>query len=107
MIVRAAHGAVISRALKDTRPTRRQKRIALAVAGAADLIQLALAPLFVEGGFSPFDVALDVATAVALFGVLGWRWRTALALGLELVPGVALFPSWTAVVATMPVNAAE
>lgn len=107
MIVRAAHGAVVSRALKDTRPTRRQKRIALAVAGTADLIQLVLAPLFVEGGLSPLDAALDVVVAVALFGVLGWRWRTALALGLELVPGIALLPTWTAVVAMMPASAGD
>jgi hypothetical protein len=86
------------------RPTARQKKIALVVAGAADLIQLALAPLFAEGALSPFDAVLDVAVAAALTGVLGWRWRTALALAVELVPGLALFPSWTAVVAMMPVS---
>jgi hypothetical protein len=96
--------AVVSRsaAKLHARPTRRQKRIALVVAAAADLLQLALAPLFAEGALSPFDVALDVLTAAALFGILGWRWRTALALGVELVPGLALFPSWTAMVATLP-----
>jgi hypothetical protein len=41
---------------------------------------------------------LDAVTAIALLVVLGFRWRLALALAAELVPGVALFPSWTAVV---------
>jgi hypothetical protein len=86
----------------DARPTRRRKRIALAIAAAADLLQLALAPLFGEGALSPLDDALDVVVALLLVVVLGWRWRTALALLLELIPGVALFPSWTAVIATLP-----
>lgn len=84
-------------------PTRRRKRIGLAIAMAADLLQLALAPLFVEGALSPLDDALDVVVGVALVLTLGWRWRTVLALGAELVPGLALFPSWTAMVATLPV----
>jgi hypothetical protein len=83
-------------------PTRRQKRIALAIAGVADLLQIALAPLFAEGALSPFDSVLDVIVAGALLAVLGSRWRTALALGLELIPGVALFPTWTAMIATLP-----
>ena len=82
-------------------PTRRQKRIALTIAGLADLLQLALAPLFAEGAISPFDGVLDVIVAGALLLILGRRWRIALALGLELIPGVALFPTWAAVIATL------
>jgi hypothetical protein len=85
----------------DVRPTRRQKRIALCIAAFADLTQVALAPLFAEGALSPLDDVLDVFTAAALMLTLGWRWRTLFALVLELIPGMALFPSWTAVVATM------
>jgi hypothetical protein len=87
------------------RPTRRQKRIALAIAGVADVVQLALAPLFGEGALSPLDDALDVVVAALLFLVLGRSWRIALGLVLELVPGVALLPTWTAVVATLPARA--
>ena len=76
--------------------------MALAIAGAADLIQLAFIPLFFEGAASPFDDALDAVTAVALLVALGFRWRLAFALAAELVPGVALFPSWTAVVLSVP-----
>ena len=88
--------------MKPSLPTRRRKRIALCIAGAADLLQLLLAPLFIEGALSPFDDVLDVVVAAALVMTLGWRWRTVLALGVELVPGLALFPSWTAMVATLP-----
>jgi hypothetical protein len=96
---------VLSRQLgpgHDNRPTKRQKRLALGVAALGDLVQLALAPVFAEGALSPFDWAIDVVMAGALILTLGWRWRTALALGMELVPGLALFPTWTAVIAMMP-----
>jgi hypothetical protein len=79
----------------------RQKRIALFIALVADVVQIALAPVFFEGGLSPFDAALDALVAVALVVTLGWRWRTALALVLELAPGLALFPTWTLFVATL------
>jgi len=92
--------ATIVHPLAD-RPTPRQKRIALVVAAVADLAQIALAPLFAEGALSPLDFALDAAVALTLVGILGWRWRTGLALAAELVPGLALFPTWTAMVATL------
>jgi hypothetical protein len=79
-----------------------RKRIALLIAVVADLVQVGLAPLFGEGALSPLDASLDAVVALALLLALGWRWRTALALGVELVPGLALFPTWTAAVATLP-----
>jgi hypothetical protein len=82
--------------------TVRRKRIALAVAAIADAVQLGLFPAFFEGALSPPDDALDVVVAAILLLTLGWRWRLLAALALELVPGVALFPSWTAFVATIP-----
>jgi hypothetical protein len=82
--------------------TRRRKALALVIAAAADALQIGLFPLFVEGAASPLDDALDAVTAVLLLIVLGFRWRLALALAAELVPGVALFPNWTAVVISVP-----
>src|SRR5689334_9773006 len=82
--------------------TKERKRLALAIAAAADLAQVFFFPLFGEGGLSPLEDALDVFVAVALVALVGFRWRTALAFALELIPGVALFPSWTAVVASLP-----
>ena len=82
--------------------SRKRKALALAVATAADLLHIAIFPAFVEGAASPFDDALDAVTAVILLVVLGFSWRLAFALAAELVPGVALFPSWTAVVISVP-----
>ena len=87
--------------------TTQKKRIALAIALVADIVQVGLAPLFAEGALSPLADALDFVVVIALVMTLGWRWRTLLALGVELVPGVALFPSWTAMVATLPATASE
>ena len=81
--------------------TRSRKGIALAIAGMADLIQVAFLPLFGEGVASPFEDALDFGVAIALLGVLGFRWRLAAAFAIELVPGAALFPSWTAAVLSL------
>jgi hypothetical protein len=79
-----------------------KKKAALVVAGLADLIQLGFFPVFGEGALSIPDDVLDVIVAVVLFALLGFKLRILLALAIELVPGVALFPSWTAVVATLP-----
>jgi hypothetical protein len=79
-----------------------RKKAALVVAGLADLIQLGFFPIFGEGALSIPDDVLDVIIAVVLFALLGFKLRILLALAIELVPGVALFPSWTAVVATLP-----
>jgi hypothetical protein len=88
-----------------TTVTARRKKIALAIAALADSVQIGLFPIFSEGALSIPDDALDAIVAVLLLVTLGWRWRLAGALALELVPGVALFPSWTAFVALQPVEA--
>src|SRR4051812_9217241 len=65
----------------------RRKKIALAVAGVADLVQLGLFPIFGEGALSLPDDALDVVVALVLLVTLGFSWRLAMALVIELVPG--------------------
>jgi hypothetical protein len=100
-IVRAAR----QQALPGVSP--RRKKIAFGVAALSDVVQMAVFPAFVEGAASPFEVALDVATAVAILAIVGFRWRLAIALVAELVPGADLFPTWTAVVATLPAHADE
>ncbi len=84
--------------------TSRRKKIALAIAALADAVQLGVFPVFWAGGLSIPDDALDLAVAFALALTLGWRWRLVIALAIELVPGVALFPSWTAFVAMQPAD---
>jgi hypothetical protein len=79
----------------------RRKTIALTIAVLADALQLGLVPVLGEGVLSPPDDALDAFVAILLVLTLGWRWRLAAALALELVPGVAVFPTWTAFVLTL------
>jgi hypothetical protein len=79
----------------------RRKKIALVIAALADAIQLGLFPVFAEGALSLPDDALDALVGVLLLVTLGWHWRLAGALAIELIPGAALFPSWTACVMTV------
>ena len=81
-------------------PTR--KKVALAFAAVADVAQWAFMPVFVEGAASPFEIALDAGIGLVLLLLLGFHWRLALAIAVELVPGADLFPTWTAMVATLP-----
>lgn len=73
-------------------------RLAWIVALATDAIQIAVFPLFAEGGVSPADTALDVLTGALLIRLLGWHWAFLPTFAAELLPGFDLFPTWTAAV---------
>ena len=67
-------------------------RWALAVAAVSDAVGfgLVMAP--------PLHWAVDAITAVLLFAVLGFRWGLLVALSVEVVPALQVFPAWTLVV---------
>lgn len=71
---------------------------ALAIAIAADAVQIGLLPLFIEGAAAPWNDALDLAVGVALVALLGWHAALLPAFLGELVPVLDLFPTWTATV---------
>ena len=71
----------------------------VSLAIAADAVQILVLPLFAEGGFSPADTLVDLATAGILTRLLGWHWAFLPTLLAELIPGLDLFPTWTAAVA--------
>ena len=75
-----------------------EQRKAWLIAILADAIQIIGMPLFAEGGISPLDTALDVAVGAMLIKLLGWHWAFLPTFAAELVPGLDLFPSWTAAV---------
>jgi hypothetical protein len=75
-----------------------EHRMAWTVAIAADALQIAVAPLFAEGGVSPADVVLDVVVGALLIRLLGWHWAFLPTFAAELMPGFDLFPTWTAAV---------
>jgi hypothetical protein len=76
------------------RMTARRIWIARVLAVTADVIQIGLAPLFLEGGLSAFDAVLDVLMA-------GHDSARRVALGVStgvprrVNPGIDLVPSWT------------
>jgi hypothetical protein len=84
--------------------THRQKRAALAIAGMADFLQIMVFPAFGWGAASPAQDALDIFVAFLLMAICGFRWQWVLAFCMELVPGLDLLPTWTMVVALMPVR---
>jgi hypothetical protein len=76
----------------------REERMAWLIAIAADAVQWAVMPLFVEGALSPADAVLDALVAVVLVRLLGWHWAFLPTLMIEALPGADLFPTWTAAV---------
>jgi hypothetical protein len=78
-----------------------QFRIAMVVAIVADVLQLAVFPLFVEGALSPADDLLDLGVAALMTRLLGWHWEFLPSFFAKLVPGVDLVPFWTLSVASV------
>ena len=76
-------------------------RVALALAVVADIVQIALFPLFIEGAASPADDLLDLGMAGVLSFLLGWQWEFAPSFVAKLVPGVDFVPFWTLAVANV------
>lgn len=73
-------------------------RAARLLAIAADVLQIAVFPLFAPGIASPVNDALDVAVAGVLTWLVGWHWSFLPSFAAELVPGLDLIPTWTAAV---------
>lgn len=76
-------------------------RAAFALAIVADLFQIVVFPLFVEGAASPPDDLLDLGMAGAMSFLLGWHWEFAPSFLAKLVPGVDFVPLWTLAVANV------
>lgn len=67
----------------------------MALAIAADALQIFVFPMFAEGALSPADDVLDVALALLLAKLIGWHWEFLPSFLAKLVPGVDLVPFWT------------
>ena len=74
---------------------RSRFRAAMILAIIADVLQIVVFPLFVEGALSPAEDILDFGIAAVLVQLLGWHWEFLPAFLAELVPGVDLVPFWT------------
>lgn len=70
-------------------------KAALGVAVAADILQLIVFPLVVEGAASPADDLIDVCVGGILALLVGWHWEFLPSFAGKLVPGMDMFPLWT------------
>lgn len=79
------------------RPSRARTAIAFAVAAVSDFFSMlvAFAP--------PFQWAVDLGTALALFLILGRRWALLPGLIAEAIPGMGVFPVWVLVVLSITI----
>ena len=76
-------------------------KAALLLAILADIVQLIVFPLFIEGAAFPPDVILDLCMAGILSWLLGWHWEFLPSFAGKLIPGVDLVPLWTLAVANV------
>jgi hypothetical protein len=76
-------------------------RAAMLLAIVADVLQIVVFPLFIEGAESPADDLLDFGIGAVLVYLLGWHWEFLPSFLAKLVPGVDLVPFWTMAVANV------
>lgn len=76
-------------------------RAALFLAIVADIAQMIVFPLFIEGAASPAEDLLDLGLAGLFSYLLGWQWEFLPSFLGKLVPGVDLVPLWTLAVANV------
>ena len=81
-------------------PSSRLKT-AMTVAIAADVLEMLVLPLFVEGFDSPAADLLDLGVGGVLTYLLGLHWEFAPSFLGKLVPGVDVVPLWTLAVANV------
>ena len=78
--------------------TAKRVRIARMIAVAMDAIQIAFIPAFAGGALSPLNDALDVVVGLLMMYLVGWHFAFLPTFVAELIPGLGLFPTWTAAV---------
>ncbi len=76
-------------------------KAAFFIALAADIVQMVVFPLFIEGAGSPADDVVDLGVGVVLTSLLGFHWEFLPSFLGKLVPGVDLVPLWTLAVASV------
>ena len=79
-------------------PSPGRVRAARTIAVVADLIQIAVFPAFAGGVLSLANNALDVVVAALMVTLVGWHFAFLPTFVAELIPGLGLFPTWTAAV---------
>lgn len=76
-------------------------KTALAMAIVADILQMIVFPLVIEGFPSPADDLIDLCVGAILGTLLGWHWEFMPSFLGKLVPGLDIAPLWTLAVANV------
>ncbi|MGH9606990.1 MAG: hypothetical protein ACRD3N_14985 [Terracidiphilus sp.] len=76
-------------------------RAAMVLAILADVLEMIVFPIFVEGFDSGAADLLDLGIGAVLTYLLGWHWEFAPSFLAKLAPGVDLVPLWTLAVANV------
>jgi hypothetical protein len=95
-VIYSADPVVIARPA-DSKVSKNRIAIAMSIAVISDLLG------FFVSFAPPLEWALDFVTAFLLFLVLGRQWLILPGLIAEAIPGVAIFPAWILVVASIAV----
>lgn len=69
--------------------------LARGIAVAADILQIAVFPVFSEGIASPLNDALDAAVCIALTLLVGWHIAFVPTFIVKMLPFADLAPTWT------------
>ncbi len=85
-------------AVVRTELTRGRVQAARAIAIIADVAQIGLFPLFIEGALSTVNDVVDVVVCAAMVWLVGWHWAFLPSVVAETVPALNLAPTWTAAV---------
>lgn len=67
----------------------------------ADVLEMIVFPLFIDGGISPVDDVVDLCAGGLLTYLLGWHWEFLPSFLGKLVPGIDEVPLWTLAVANV------
>jgi hypothetical protein len=80
---------------RETGPSKMRLALAFLVAAVSDIASYGT--VFMP----PVQWTVDIVTALLLFIILGWQWALLPGFVAEAIPGVAVFPVWTLVVAAV------
>jgi hypothetical protein len=80
----------------------RRKMLVLAIAACNDIARLLCGGTI--GFLDPVDDFADAVTALLLAAILGFQWPMIFACIAEAIPGVAVFPTWTAFALLIPTS---
>ena len=76
-------------------------RRALLIAIISDILS------FVFALIPPVQWGVDLVTAILLVSMLGFRWPLLIAMIIEVIPAIELFPAWTLVILALASSSKE